>query len=119
MAARNGANGKTRPAEFRVYVIKLDPEVYEADPKFRRENPDWDRRKPCIYVGSSVHEPEVRFRQHREGYNSGRNVEHFGRSLRPRLYQNLPSFATREEVKAAEKKRALQLQRRGFAVWSK
>ena len=54
---------------YYVYVIELDSEVAKSK-KFRTQNPQMNPKLPCLYVGQSTHAPEIRFKQHKTGYNS-------------------------------------------------
>ena len=49
---------------------------------FKDKNPDYVEGKPCVYVGQSVHEPKVRFKQHLDGYKANRYAKKFGNFLR-------------------------------------
>ena len=55
--------------QYSVYVIELDKEVLEES-RFRKENPDYNPSKPCVYVGQTAHAPEKRFQQHLVGGRS-------------------------------------------------
>jgi hypothetical protein len=48
-----------------VYVAELDPRIYEEKPWFADANPDWNRSKPCVYVGMTSHHPLCRMEQHK------------------------------------------------------
>jgi hypothetical protein len=54
-------------AHHNVYVVQLAPEVWEKEARFRRANPDYTGKKPCVYVGMSGLSPEERFAKHRKG----------------------------------------------------
>lgn len=92
----------------RVYVIELSAEAGK-----RR-----DPRIPWVYVGSSAREPETRFAQHRRGYRSSGLVRRFARRLRPDLYDDLGSFRSSPDARAAELARARELAACGFVAHS-
>ena len=60
-----------------IYVIRLKTQVLEK-PRFNEANPDYRAGKPCYYVGSSCHEPQVRFEQHKAGKKASKIVRDFG-----------------------------------------
>ena len=100
-----------------VYVIRLRDEVLK-DGKFREANPQHDPRKPCVYVGCTARDPEVRLAQHLEGYRSARLVRRFGVELIPRLYRHHNPMEY-EKARAFEVELARRLRNRGYAVWQK
>jgi hypothetical protein len=103
-------------AEYNIYVIELDKEVL-SELRFRQKNPDYDHRKPCVYVGQTAKSPKERFRQHLAGIRSNRYVYKYGIRLRPRLYEKINPLPDREK---AERKEALvgqRLRKRGYGVW--
>lgn len=68
--------------------------------------------------------PKERFEQHKTGYKnkkgfkiSSRLVEKYGLYLRPSLYNHIPSIDSREKALEIEKKLALELRRKRYAVW--
>jgi len=97
----------TPDRSYYVYVIELSDEV---GPRVR---PD----RPSVYVGQSVQPPDVRFRQHREGYKSSRFVRKYGVRLRPRLYRSHNPLPTREAAEAEERELGRRLRKRGYAVY--
>ena len=54
---------------YYAYVAELERDV-AMHGKFRKRNPDMKSDLACLYVGQSVHTPEVRFKQHKEGATS-------------------------------------------------
>ncbi|MDP9220704.1 MAG: hypothetical protein M3P23_09205 [Actinomycetota bacterium] len=90
-----------------VYVIELNDAV----------GPRKDARFPSVYVGQSVHEPAVRFRQHLDGYKASRYVKRYGKFLRPRLYRSMNPMPSRDAALAAEAEVARRLRRRGYTVY--
>lgn len=57
-----------------LYVIRLDDAVLKLR-EFRQKNPEYRRGKPCCYVGVTSHDPEVRFRQHKDGHKTKKGYE--------------------------------------------
>jgi predicted GIY-YIG superfamily endonuclease len=98
-----------------VYVVRLDAAVREL-PKFLALNPQYDRRKPCVYVGLTGLTPEARFNNHRRGHKASRIVKRFGVRLVPSLYSRYNPMSYEEAVKR-ERALARELRRRGYGVW--
>lgn len=110
--------------EYRVYVIELSRKVFSENRKFREANPQFNGVLECLYVGMTSKDPKERFEQHRKGILSkkGHNlaasiVRKYGMYLRPSLYNHLPPFPTRYQGLQMEQKLALELRRKGYAVW--
>ncbi|MCY1522386.1 hypothetical protein D9M68_572370 [compost metagenome] len=55
-----------RRPHHHVYVIELHPDVL-LEPKFRKCNPGFVDGKPCVYVGMTGLDPDVRFDKHKAG----------------------------------------------------
>jgi len=71
---------------YHVYVIELSKDVlYEG--RFKRCNPGYVSGKPCVYVGMTGIDPDVRFDKHKAGIQSNRYVREFGLRLLPDLYE--------------------------------
>jgi len=109
---------------YQVYVIELSKKVFTEDTRFRDANPQFNGVLQCLYVGMTSKTAE-RFKQHKTGYinKKGHNlsaviVRKYGAYLRPSLYDhfNLKPM-TRAAALAMEKKLALELRRKGYAVW--
>jgi len=104
---------------FSVYVIKLKKSVLSRK-KFRGENENYLRGKPCVYVGSTKMTPEARFGVHmRGGMMSSRWVRKFGKNLFPWAYGRLPAFDCEDEAKKVEASYADELRSRGWGVWQR
>jgi predicted GIY-YIG superfamily endonuclease len=110
-------------ATYRVYVIELSKKIFTERKKFREANPQFNGVLECLYVGMSSKSPEERFKQHKTGYRNkkGHNissafVQQYGRYLRPSLYTYLKEM-NRADALRAEEALALDLRRKGYAVW--
>jgi hypothetical protein len=110
---------------YQVYVIELSKRVFTENTKFRATNPQFNGVLECLYVGMTSKTPAERFSQHKTGYVnrkghklSAKIVQKYGMYLRPSLYDhiNLTSM-TRQEALEMEEKLALDLRRKGYAVW--
>ncbi|WP_298825812.1 hypothetical protein [uncultured Piscinibacter sp.] len=98
-----------------VYVVELDARVWN-EPGFRRANPEHDITKPCVYVGMTGLDPDLRFDKHKAGIQANRFVFAYGLRLLPSLYavyNPMPYEAARE----MEVELAIGLREAGYAVW--
>ena len=100
---------------YHVYVVELSKDVlYEA--RFRKANPDYVTGKPCVYVGMTGLDPDVRFDKHKAGIQANRFVKQFGLRLLPALYEvynPMPYDGARE----MEVELAIGLREAGYGVW--
>ncbi|PCI36670.1 MAG: hypothetical protein COB53_08835 [Elusimicrobia bacterium] len=122
--------------KFFVYVVALDDAVRSVK-KFRDRNPHSALKKYCSYVGQSIHDPDCRYRQHKQcrGKNisfscicgavkrpltknlSNRFVYKYGLSLRREVYEEFNPLKTRREAEDLEEALANALSRKDHAVW--
>ena len=104
-----------RRSHYHVYVIELSKDVL-CESRFRKANPDYVAGKPCVYVGMTGLDPDVRFDKHKAGIQSNRYVQQFGLHLMPYLceaYNPMSYDAAREmEVEVA-----IDLRESGYGVW--
>ena len=102
---------------YNVYVIELDKEVLKSK-KFRLKNPNMNPQKTCFYVGQTIHDPQTRFKQHKEGYKSNRFVKKYGLRLEPRIYSKFNPIKKRKEAEYLEQWITEKLREKGHGVWS-
>ncbi|MBL7985572.1 MAG: ribose-5-phosphate isomerase [Flavobacteriales bacterium] len=109
---------------YTVYVIELARKVFTEDRRFREANPQYNGVLECLYVGQTSKTPQERFKQHKTGYRNAKGhklssaiVEKYGRYLRPSLYQDIGPLS-RAEALEVERGLALELRRKGYAVWT-
>lgn len=109
---------------YRVYVIELSKRVFTENHRFRAANPQFNGVLQCLYVGVSSKNPKERFEQHKTGYRNKKGhklssniVQKYGEYLRPSLYNHIRPLSTKAEALAMEKKLALELRRKRYAVW--
>jgi len=98
-----------------VYVIELSPDVW-CERRFRKANPGYVAGKPCVYVGMTGLDPDLRFDKHKAGIQSNRYVFKYGLRLMPQLYEvynPMPYEGARE----MEVELAIGLRDEGLAVW--
>lgn len=104
-----------RSHHYHVYVVELSKDVLD-EPKFRKANREYDARKPCVYVGMTGLDPDVRFDKHKAGIQSNRYVFRYGLRLLPGLYEcynPMPYDAARD----LEVELAIGLREDGYGVW--
>ena len=104
-----------RRDHYHVYVIELSKDVlYES--RFKKANPGYIAGKPCIYVGMTGLDPDVRFDKHKAGIQANSFVRDFGLRLLPGLYamyNPMPYEAARE----MEVELGIALREAGYGVW--
>lgn len=112
MATRRSKPGR---AHYHVYVIELSKDVlHEA--KFRRCNSDYVDGKPCVYVGMTGLDPDLRFDKHKAGIQANRYVFQYGMHLLPDLYEGFNPMRY-EEAASREVEIGIDLRSAGFGVW--
>ncbi len=98
-----------------VYVIELSPDVL-YEPRFKKANPDYVSGQPCVYVGMTGLNPDLRFDKHKAGIQSNRFVTAYGLRLLPELYEcynPMPYHGACE----MEVELAVSLREAGYGVW--
>ena len=106
---------QTRRPDHHVYVIELHPDVLQ-DPKFRRCNPVYVADKPCVYVGMTGLDPDVRFDKHKAGIQANAFAQQYGLRLLPDLYEGFNPMRWEEAVER-EIEIGIDLRSAGFGVW--
>ena len=100
---------------YHVYVIELSKDVLYKG-RFKKANPGYVTGKPCVYVGMTGLDPDVRFDKHKAGIQSNRYVQDFGLRLLPKLYEAynpMPYDGARD----MEVELAISLREVGYGVW--
>jgi hypothetical protein len=99
-----------------VYVIELHTDVLR-EARFRRCNPGYVDGKPCVYVGMTGLDPDVRFDKHKAGIQSNRYVFRYGlRCCLARPVRGLQPDAL-PDAQEREIDIAIDLRSAGFGVW--
>ena len=104
-----------RQDHYHVYVIELSKDVL-YEPRFMRSNPDYVAGKPCVYVGMTGLDPDLRFDKHKAGIQSNRFARQYGLRLLPQLYEvynPMPYNGARD----MEVELAIGLREEGYGVW--
>jgi hypothetical protein len=104
-----------RRHHYHVYVVELSKDVLHES-RFRRANPDYVPNRPCVYVGMTGLDPDLRFDRHKAGIQANRYVQQYGLQLLPELYEfynPMPYDGARE----MEVELAIGLRESGYGVW--
>jgi hypothetical protein len=104
-----------RRNHYHVYVIELSKDVLHKG-RFKRCNPDYIIGKPCVYVGMTGLDPDVRFDKHKAGIQSNRYVQDFGLRILPDLYEAFNPMSY-DDACDKEIEVGIDLRSAGFGVW--
>ncbi len=104
-----------RRASYKVYVIELSLDVL-FEGKFKKCNPNYSTGMPCVYVGMTGLDVDVRFDKHKAGIQSNRYVLRYGLRLLPDLYEGFNPM-TYDEAVLMEIEIGIDLRSAGFGVW--
>ena len=96
-------------------MIELSPDVLLLA-RFRKCNPNYVDGKPCVYVGMTGLDPDVRFDKHMAGIQSNSYVRRYGLRLLPDLYEGFNPMRYQDAV-AREVEVGIDLRSAGFGVW--
>ena len=100
---------------YHVYVIELSKDVlYES--KFKKANPNYKTGQPCVYVGMTGLDPDIRFDKHKAGIQSNKYAQKYGLRLMPEIYEKLNPMPY-GDAQYMEVDLGLRLKGRGFGVW--
>jgi predicted GIY-YIG superfamily endonuclease len=104
-----------RRKHYHVYVVELSQDVlYES--RFRKSNPQYASGKPCVYVGMTGLDPDLRFDKHKAGIQANRYAQRFGLRLLPDLYEAYNPMSY-DAARSMEVELAISLREAGFGVW--
>ena len=104
-----------RRKHHHVYVIELSREVLDV-PRFRKCNPNYIDGKPCVYVGMTGLDPDVRFDKHKAGIQANSYAQKYGLRLLPDLYEAFNPMSYKDAVDK-EIEVGIDLRSAGFGVW--
>ena len=104
-----------RKPHYHVYVIELSSDVLR-EARFVRCNPGYVSGKPCVYIGMTGLNPDLRFDKHMAGIQANRYVLRHGVRLLPDLYEGFNPM-TYDEARSKEVEVAIDLRSAGFGVW--
>jgi hypothetical protein len=100
---------------YNVYVVELSKDE-PLERRFAKGNPDYVDAKPCVNVGMTGLDPDVRFGKHKAGIQSNRYVQLFGLRLLPDLYEAYNPMSY-DAARAMEVELGILLRQVGFGVW--
>ena len=106
---------RRRKPHHHVYVVELSKDVL-LELRFRKNNPGYIDGKPCVYVGMTGLDPDVRFDKHKAGIQANRFVTQYGLRLLPDLYEGFNPMPYEEAVDR-EIEIGIDLRSAGFGVW--
>ena len=105
MTAERQTSAPRTLRQFCVYVIGLGAFPASDD-------------RPTVYVGSTGKTVDERYRDHRAGGRTASpKVTAYETGLLPELYQEVPTYATRDEAETAERALRLALELAGYRVF--
>ena len=104
-----------RRDHYHVYVIELSKDVL-LESKFKKANPSYILGKPCVYVGMTGLDPDLRFDKHKAGIQANRFVKQYGVRLLPGLYE-LYNPMLYDDALNMEVELAIDFREAGFGVW--
>ena len=104
-----------RRKHYHVYVVELSSDVL-LNARFMRSNPGYKPGKPCVYVGMTGLDPDVRFDKHKAGIQSNAYVMKYGLRLLPDLYEGFNPMKYADAVDK-EIEVGIDLRSAGFGVW--
>jgi hypothetical protein len=98
-----------------VYVVELSKEVLK-EAKFLKSNPGYMPGKPCVYVGMTGLDPDIRFDKHKAGIQHNLFVLRYGLRLLPDLYEAYNPMTYQAAIDM-EIELGISLREAGFGVW--
>jgi len=105
----------TRRNHYHVYVVELSKEVLN-EKRFMKANPGYIVGKPCVYVGMTGLNPDLRFDKHKAGIQANRYVLQFGLRLLPEIYEAYNPMSY-DDARDMEVELAIDLREGGYGVW--
>ena len=102
-------------AKHHVYVVELSKDVlFEA--KFIKSNPDYVTGMPCVYVGMTGLDPDLRFDKHKAGIRANKYVTRYGLRLMTELFEHLNPMPY-GDAQYMEVDLGIRLRVQGYGVW--
>ncbi|NDG40259.1 MAG: hypothetical protein EBY28_12985 [Betaproteobacteria bacterium] len=102
-------------SKHQVYVVELSKDVlFEA--KFIKSNPDYVTGMPCVYVGMTGLDPDLRFDNHKAGIRANKFVTRYGLRLMTELFEHLNPMPY-GDAQYMEVDLGIQLRLQGYGIW--
>lgn len=98
-----------------VYVVELSKDVLD-EIKFVKANPGYVTGMPCVYVGMTGLDPDVRFDNHMAGIRANKYVTRFGLRLMTELFEHLNPMPY-GDAQYMEVDLGIRLREQGYGVW--
>ena len=98
-----------------IYVIELSKEVL-LKPKFIQSNSFYIWGMPCVYVGMTAYDPDIRCDQHKAGIKCNKFAKEYGMHLLPKLFEHLNPMPY-GDAQYMEVDLAIRLKDKGYGVW--
>jgi len=102
-------------AKHNVYVVELSKDVL-FERKFIQSNPDYVQGMPCVYVGMTGLDPDIRFDNHKAGIRANKYVTRFGIRLMTELFEHLNPMPY-GDAQYMEVDLGIRLRDQGYGVW--
>jgi len=102
-------------AQLNIYVVELSSDVL-GELGFRKCKSHFREVMPCVYVGMTGLDPDVRFDKHKAGIQANRYVTQYGLRLLPDLYEGFNPMGYEDAVDK-EIEVGIDLRSAGFGVW--
>ena len=98
-----------------MYVVELSKDVlFEA--KFIKSNPNYVTGMPCVYVGMTGLDPDLRFDNHMAGIRANKFVTRYGLRLMTELFEHLNPMPY-GDAQYMEVDLGIQLRLQGYGIW--
>ena len=97
-------------SKHKVYVVELSKEVLDVK-KFVNSNPAYVTGMPCVYVGMTGLDPDIRFDNHKAGILSNKYVTRFGIRLMTELFEHLNPCGLMSEMLVQNRPHDFQVMR--------
>jgi len=102
-------------AKHHVYVVELSKDVlYEA--KFVKSNLGYVTGMPCVYVGMTGLDPDLRFDKHKAGIRANKYVTRYGLGLMTELFEHINPMPY-SDAQYVEVDLGIRLRVQGYGVW--
>ena len=108
---------KNQSAGYTPGIPRLGiPALQSSDASMGVTNPGYRPGKPCVYVGMTGLDPDVRFDKHKAGLQANRYVQRFGLRLLPEIYAAYNPMSY-DDARDMEVELAIDLREGGYGVW--
>ena len=85
--------------------------------RFMKANPGYRAGQPCVYVGMTGLDPDLRFDNHKAGVKANTYAQRYGVRLMPELVDDLRQPMSYADAVYMEIDVAIRLRELGYGVW--